>query len=289
MGHKEAQQVLDDAEYAGLKLFLLYRVAEVVNPHHDFEYWQRPEVAARELNSQPGTIRKYMSSFVDDGWLVVLEAGGGRGKNTRYGWVYETATPVAVYEAVQETATGVQETATGVQETATGVQETATGVRSHYLLEKKEEEGEERTKHAGVSRSYSDSFDAFWADYQRKGNKFKTAQHWSKLSAADRCAAHKSLPFYFIEKPEAKYRLDGERFLRDRRFDNYDGITRDQALALARRDDSATETKSWTGKAAARAAKDLKLDQLEMGQLEIGTDQTSLVSRMAATQPKEIG
>jgi len=132
-------------------------------------------------------------------------------------------------------------------------------------------------------RNYTEAFDAFWKDYQRKGNKFKAAVQWGYLSADDRRHAHASLPIYFIEKPEPKFRLDAERFLRDHRWENYEDITRQEVIDLARRDDSDTETKSWTGKAAARAAKDLQLEALENGN---EPKQESLVSRIAATAPK---
>jgi len=210
MSHREAQQVLDFAEYSGGQLFLLYRVAGLVNSHHDFEYWQDTKVAADELRFTAGTVRKYMSRFVDDGWLEVVEAGGGRGNATRYRWLGVPDGETAPLGALTETAPGVRETAPGVPETAPGV---------NPLLSTDKKRKQDKTS----KRKYSESFEAFWSEYneRKRSIKNKTAEVWKRLSADDRRDAHQLLSLYIADTPDPQFRMAAERYLKDRRWENY--------------------------------------------------------------------
>lgn len=114
MGHKEAQQVLDHCDYGSAKKFLLYRVAELVNPHNGYKYWQRPANAGAEVGLDPRTVSKYMNLFAKDGWLEKTKEGGGRSNPSEYRWA-ETAPPIAV----SDTATPGAQTATQGAQTAT--------------------------------------------------------------------------------------------------------------------------------------------------------------------------
>ena len=76
-------------------------------------------------------------------------------------------------------------------------------------------------------------FDAFWVDYGRKGNKAKAAKFFKQLSTRDQVLAHSAISLYELDMPDRKYRLDAERYLRDRRFENYTGQTEEEVLALS--------------------------------------------------------
>jgi len=227
MSHKEAQQVLDHAVYRGGKLFLLYRVANLVNSHNGFEYWQRPQIVADELRMTPGTVRKYMSAFVDDGWFGVIEHGGGRGKSTRYVWTF-TPTDTAPVGAVSETAPGVKETAPHVNETAPKQAETAPGVNPLLYTEKTEKgRKQERcvsdeTAPTEMRRTYSEAFNAFWADYGRFGVKSEADDEWKKLAPTDRRDAHRFTATYLASIPSYQETpKHAARYLKKRVWDNY--------------------------------------------------------------------
>lgn len=59
-------------------------------------------------------------------------------------------------------------------------------------------------------------FDTFWTAYLRKGSRKISEERWSKLPAADRQAAIDRIPDYFTYRPDPQFRKDGERYLKDR-------------------------------------------------------------------------
>ncbi|MEZ0610103.1 hypothetical protein ACAW74_16415 [Fibrella sp. WM1] len=68
---------------------------------------------------------------------------------------------------------------------------------------------------------YNDEFEAFWQQYdKRSANKKKAFQQWTKLCQKDRHKATVVLPDYLAHQPDAQYRKDPERWLRDRAFEN---------------------------------------------------------------------
>lgn len=63
------------------------------------------------------------------------------------------------------------------------------------------------------------SFADWWKLYA-KGSRKLSAEVWEKLSQADREAAMAATPPYLQSRPEAKYRKDGERFLKNRTWED---------------------------------------------------------------------
>ena len=60
----------------------------------------------------------------------------------------------------------------------------------------------------------------FWPAYERKGSKMLSRKEWDKLSQKDREAAMMRVVDYVASTPEKKYRLDGERYLKRRKWED---------------------------------------------------------------------
>ena len=87
-----------------------------------------------------------------------------------------------------------------------------------------------------VATKYTEAFDAFWRDYRigsarprHVGSKWNAAKQWSKLSAADRRAAHQHVAMYHCDNGFPKH---AERYLAHRDFDNFDGMTLAEVEAI---------------------------------------------------------
>jgi len=63
------------------------------------------------------------------------------------------------------------------------------------------------------------SFADWWKLYA-KGSRKLSAEAWERLSQADREAAMAATPPYLQSRPEVKYRKDGERFLKNRTWED---------------------------------------------------------------------
>ncbi len=59
----------------------------------------------------------------------------------------------------------------------------------------------------------------FWPRY-RKGSKKLSLVEWNKLGQADREAAYDGVLPYFESRPEVQFRLDGERYLKRRKWED---------------------------------------------------------------------
>lgn len=62
-------------------------------------------------------------------------------------------------------------------------------------------------------------FDAWWKLY-RKGSRKLSEEQWAKMLEADRLACLGATPAYLASKPDPIYRKDGERFLKNRTWED---------------------------------------------------------------------
>lgn len=87
MTGREAQTVLADCGYTipGQR-FALYRIAEVVNSRRSWSWWAENEVLAVQVGVSAKRVAAYLTEFVADGWLAVVEDGRGRDRPTVYRW-----------------------------------------------------------------------------------------------------------------------------------------------------------------------------------------------------------
>jgi len=123
---KAIGQAFDHSPYKGTAFVVLLAVADVVNDVHEHEFWMTSARLAEKAHTTPGNVRHCLARMVADGWLEVVDSGGGRSRPTRYRWTFtepvdnpgisagtgkETASPDAVTGA--ETASGTTQTASG--------------------------------------------------------------------------------------------------------------------------------------------------------------------------------
>jgi hypothetical protein len=64
-------------------------------------------------------------------------------------------------------------------------------------------------------KDYEEQFEQWWEIYRRKGNKIQTSKQWDKLTNEEKQEAIEKTPAY-VDGRERKYQKDGERFIRDR-------------------------------------------------------------------------
>jgi len=60
----------------------------------------------------------------------------------------------------------------------------------------------------------------FWPEYERKGSRMLSRKEWDKLSQKDKEAAMAGTAPYVASTPEKRYRLDGERYLKYRKWED---------------------------------------------------------------------
>lgn len=68
-------------------------------------------------------------------------------------------------------------------------------------------------------RARGTPFDSWWTLYG-KGSRKLSAEVWDKMPEEDRLACIAKTPAYIASKPEAKFRKDGERFLKHRTWED---------------------------------------------------------------------
>lgn len=64
------------------------------------------------------------------------------------------------------------------------------------------------------------SFEDFWILYEKKGSKKLSEAEWRKISQRDKEAIMQRVPEYIRSKPDKIYRKDGERFLKNRTWED---------------------------------------------------------------------
>ena len=59
-------------------------IAGIVNPDHDYDLWVKPDKLAKRCHCSVSTLHRHLVQMVKDGYLEVLDQGGGRGKFGHY-------------------------------------------------------------------------------------------------------------------------------------------------------------------------------------------------------------
>lgn len=88
--HEQAH-VEDHSPYTGGAYATHLIIAGIVNPDHDFELYVHRTELAKRCHTSVATLRRQLDQMVDDGWLEVVEGGGGRGNIARYRFVKKGA------------------------------------------------------------------------------------------------------------------------------------------------------------------------------------------------------
>ena len=84
MTYHEEAWVEDNSPYeSGLYATHLV-IAGIVNPDHDYEVSVVIEKLAKRCHCSERTLQRHLSRMMEDGFLALLDAGGGRGRPARY-------------------------------------------------------------------------------------------------------------------------------------------------------------------------------------------------------------
>lgn len=75
-------------------------------------------------------------------------------------------------------------------------------------------------KGRGREEEGDDAFVIWWELYERKGSRKLSAEQWARLTPEDRAACIAKTPAYVRSKPDKVYRKDGERYLRNRTWED---------------------------------------------------------------------
>ena len=70
--------------FGGAKFLVLLGVADVVNDAHGQVFWMTSTNLGNKVRMHPTNVRRHLKELVEDGWLEVLEPGGGNGKATKF-------------------------------------------------------------------------------------------------------------------------------------------------------------------------------------------------------------
>jgi hypothetical protein len=63
-------------------------------------------------------------------------------------------------------------------------------------------------------------FEDLWLMYERKGSKAKAKKEFDKLTAEEIATMRCHIPAYLESRPEKQYRLDFERYIKNKTFNN---------------------------------------------------------------------
>lgn len=69
-----------------------------------------------------------------------------------------------------------------------------------------------------TSEELAEQFEDLWMMYERKGSKAKAKQEFAKLTAEEIALMVKHIPAYLQSRPERQYRLDFERYIKNKTF-----------------------------------------------------------------------
>lgn len=69
-----------------------------------------------------------------------------------------------------------------------------------------------------TSKELAEQFEDLWMMYERKGSKAKAKQEFAKLTAEEIALMVKHIPAYLQSRPERQYRLDFERYIKNKTF-----------------------------------------------------------------------
>jgi hypothetical protein len=82
--------------FGGAKFLVLLGVADVVNTDHANVFWMTSTNLGNKVRMHPTNVRRHLKELVEDGWLEVLEPGGGNGKATKFRFhPLETTAPLS--------------------------------------------------------------------------------------------------------------------------------------------------------------------------------------------------
>jgi hypothetical protein len=207
---KAISWVFDQSPYElGARLVHL-ALADVCNDAYDGRLWLRQADIARKAKMSTRQVSRILATMVDDGYLIVVDAGGGRGKPTVYRMLTDhpkTRQDVMVFD--EETLTSAT-TNPDICDT-----QTLTSATSDYSLTQIETQGTE------IVSNKSEQFSTFWNAYPKRNGKRlykpQAVEQWKKLKSDETQPAIIGAGFYAKSCEEGlQIAKDPYRWIRDK-------------------------------------------------------------------------
>lgn len=78
----------------------------------------------------------------------------------------------------------------------------------------------EHTESKGADEPATACFEDYWQMYERKGSKANAKKEFAKLTMQEMTMMRSHIPAYLESRPEKQYRLDFERYIKNKTFNN---------------------------------------------------------------------
>jgi hypothetical protein len=209
MSIKAMTWVWDNSPYTGGSRLVHLALADVANDAHDNELWMQQSSIAEKSRISVVQVQRILKQMVADGYLQVVEQGGGRGKSTRYRMIMKAHQNDGVTDL--NPISNQSETLSSDSSETCSDQDFSSSNSIEELNNPKES---------------SIGFDYFWNTYPmrngRRIGKHPCQNRWAKMPMDDRRAAYRGAVNYNTAvKNGETLAKDPDRWLRDRLWEDW--------------------------------------------------------------------
>ena len=183
MSAQATAYVWEHSPYTGVKFTIHLAVADVVNDAYDNEFWMVSSNLAVKARTTPATARRVLGEFVNNGWLVRLEQGGGR-RPSRFQFVFDNDSAVSTGHSTHVTGHNcrVERTQPPCDEDTGNSIELQDVTTTGTSLPQNDEVSESEIYGAAM-------FGQFWDIYPRKVGKWEAHKFFARLDPPTKQAA----------------------------------------------------------------------------------------------------
>ena len=213
--------VWDNSPYTLGSRLVHLALADVANDAYDNELWMVAQVIADKCALSKRQVLRILAKMVEDGYLELLEQGGGRGKASRYRLILKRCQDVTVSPEK-----GCQDvTVSDVKGDIRDIKK-VTSVTSAPITNERRTQGARTRVNARSTRADMTGFDEFWTVYpKRNGRRIGRSLcevRWAKLSLDERRAAWRGAVNYAKDCDGGlTIAKDPDRWLRDRLWEDW--------------------------------------------------------------------
>jgi hypothetical protein len=197
-----------ESPYKGAAFIVHVRLANIANEDHGNELWMHRDKVAATCRLSFRQVTRIMAQMVDDGYLELLDAGGGRGKIARYRLIVKPGHPVHVSPEKVDN------------------DDTKHGQRRHPHLLPHEVDKKGADARGDDAHDPLYGFDHFWEMYpkrnERRIGRGVCERRWVKMTLDDKRAAYRGARNYRADvDAQRTIAKDPDRWLRDRLWEDW--------------------------------------------------------------------
>ena len=208
--------VWDNSPYTLGSRLVHLALADVANDAYDNELWMVAQVIADKCALSKRQVLRILAKMVEDGYLELLEQGGGRGKSSRYRLILKRCQDVTV-----SSEKGCQDvTVSDVKGDIRDIKKVTSVTSTPITNERRTQGARTRAIEDSVGVGSMVGFDHFWEAYpKRNGRKLGRGlceKRWVKMSLNDKRAAYRGAVNYAKDCDGGlTIAKDPDRWLRD--------------------------------------------------------------------------